>query len=709
MSRTRTNSPEPSPASISSLLIQGTLYWLTYGLVDYIVCAILPLLKSSRALATPTHWRWNAIVLVSYAAAGALSGVLGYLLIRLLAKSKHENALRLQSHVALYSGAWTLAAAGVIAVFHNTGSFAPFLSAGGLLILAVLAVAAVSESWETGALLLASPWLSAIVLLLPPVIYRHADLARATRLAAGLCSVLAIAAARILWHVLPLPALRPHTTRARLAWISGGIAVSAICTFGVTFGRELRPENAAKQLAGTAKAPNVVLIVMDTVRGDHTSLLGYHRDTTPQLRGLAANATSFQNAFAVSDMTLSTHASMFTGLYPRQHGAYCAGVESDRGRPLRESFDTLAELLSRSGYSTMAAAANSIYLRSEWGLDQGFQYFDLPDPLLVKQYTVGIRDLIRGALRRFIDVRDYEAQFQSADLINRDALNLLTAAETKKSSFFLFVNYMDAHEPYMAKAPFDHRFGTADSAWTSENYMFVKLDFRLKNMKVPKRTVDLLTTLYDNSIAYEDDQIGSLIRTLKERNLYDNSLIIVTADHGEGLGSSRVLSHPGSVYQAHVGIPLIVKYPHQQEGAVMEQAVSQIDLLPTILAAAGVKPPANLPGVDLHQIDQTASRNLLSVSYPCLASTVPSLNRTTTSVISGQMKYIESTNGNQELYDLRRDPMESVNLIGTHSPEQLLLSTSLERMRRTLVPDRRATAQENTDGMRRLRGLGYVQ
>jgi arylsulfatase A-like enzyme len=216
-----------------------------------------------------------------------------------------------------------------------------------------------------------------------------------------------------------------------------------------------------------------------------------------------------------------------------------------------------------------------------------------------------------------------------------------------------------------------------------------------------------LSRLYDGGIAYEDEQLGKLFDQLKKLDLYDNTLIIVTADHGEGLGDSHAFSHPGSVYQEHIRIPLLVKFPHQHQPRVVQEPVSQIDVMPTVLATARLAVSSNLPGADLSAVEGMPPRDLLSVSYPCLSQRYPKLNRTSTAVISGGLKYIETSNGRRELYDLAHDPLELRNLYADDNRDTAVMSRALAAVLKTIPEYHRRLADR--EGLRFLKSLGYVQ
>jgi len=353
----------------------------------------------------------------------------------------------------------------------------------------------------------------------------------------------------------------------------------------------LRASDAASLLSGSASGrPNFVLLTLDTVRGDHTSLGGYVLDTTPALGQLSRDWTVYPEHFAAADMTLPTHASMFTGLYPRQHGAVDIRTPNGIGIPLASSFETLAEILASKGYATMEVAANSDFLSPTKGLTQGFQVADVHDVIpLSLDGTAYIRSLTRAILNRFTATQDFDLPNRRAEEINADAYGLLEEMKRKGTSFFLFLNYLDAHFPYLPPAPFDRRFPGKDQAMPLSRVKEVEPHGSPANLTPHERAA--IMSQYDGGIAYEDEQIGHLIDKLKSLGLYDNTLILITSDHGEHWGEHNLFNHRVSVYQPLIHLPLTIKYPGQTQGTMVNTPVSQIDFMPTILASAGVPVP----------------------------------------------------------------------------------------------------------------------
>jgi arylsulfatase len=491
-----------------------------------------------------------------------------------------------------------------------------------------------------------------------------------------------------------------------------GVAAVALTAAAGVYMHERRRfpvEQAVARLSPAARGPNVVLVTMDTVRADHTSMSGYERQTTPRLEQLATEATVYRQAYSTADATLMTHASMFSGLYPQQHGAYCAPPAYRWGRRLSNRFPTLAGILASHGYSTMAFPANSGYVVPEFGLAQGFQLFDVNHviPIQPRGDPLLVRATLRSLLHHFVPTQDFDICYRRADEVNREVFVALDEMKKKRGSFFLFANYMDAHDPYVPPAPFDHRYWNGSRKMTFDEYLNLEDAVLSGRRQVSEEERRLLISQYDGALAYEDSQIGRLLDRLKQQGDYDNSLIIITADHGEAFGDRQIVGHPGTVHQEMTHVPLIVKYPGSRQARVVDRPASQIDLLPTVLATLGIAPPPGLPGVDLRTVGQVPPRALVATSYPCM-SEYPRFARIETGLISEGMKYIVSSTGEQHLYDLAKDPEERTDL---YRPGDARVHTASNEFAKWLreTPQFHDTVKADPVALGRLKSLGYVQ
>ena len=198
---------------------------------------------------------------------------------------------------------------------------------------------------------------------------------------------------------------------------------------------------------------------MDTVRADHVSALGYERDTTPNLKRLARDSAVYTNTASASDITLTSHASLFTGMYPSWHGSYCQPPEAAYGREMTKQYPTLAEVLQADGYQTVGVAAN-LYLRSDFGLERGFDEFRIPRPvpLLPDETRYLLRRTLRRGLSFAVDTAQFDRLYSLGEDIDATLFSTLERRTKPGAPLFVFLNYMDAHFPYVPPAPYNASF-----------------------------------------------------------------------------------------------------------------------------------------------------------------------------------------------------------------------------------------------------------
>lgn len=436
--------------------------------------------------------------------------------------------------------------------------------------------------------------------------------------------------------------------------------------------------DAAEQAAPGAAGP-IVLISLDTLRADHTSLYGYHLETTPTLEALARGATVYERAQASSPWTLPSHASMFTGLYPREHGARNYRPEelepdgSPKPRPLGSRPVTLAEVLGAAGYRTGAVVANEAYLAPRFGVARGFD--------------------------------DYEVVSGTCDVVNERALDWIDSCGDRR--FFLFLNYMDTHLPYNSGR-------RADGRRTPRS---MRLMQALKPIVLAGRSGDggaMLRALvkdYDDAVRRLDAGLGELFAALSRRGLWDGALVVVTSDHGEFLGEHDLVEHGKDVYQGVAHVPLLVKAPDQEVGEVDGQWISHVHLPGLILDRAGL---AGLPAAAPLMRERSGERLVVTEHYAVMFGSLdepwaPRLDRLRRAACRGGYKLIESE-GRHELYDLERDPGERVDLAAARPDVVRDLAGRLQEWRRICAP--RGPAEpvplEVAADLEALRGLGYL-
>ena len=493
--------------------------------------------------------------------------------------------------------------------------------------------------------------------------------------------------------------------------------VAAVIGVALNVGLQHNQRPAALDLSGgsSLNGPNVLLITWDTVRADHLSLHGYERNTTPNLDKFAATATVFPRAAASGDMTLSTHASIFTGVSVRSHRAHFDTPDFPEGRPLSPKFDTLAEQLAGHGYRTIAIAANHAYLTDDFGMSQGFDYFNSSAavPPLGKAESYFLRQGIRDVLALFVPRKMYDPLYRNAEEINAEAIQLVKQIKTSNAPIFMFLNYMDAHDPYLPPPPYDTEYPGKDENFHSKLFHYLAEDIMKGNRTITTQEREHLDSQYDGAIAYMDNQFGQLIAALKETDLYDETLIILTSDHGEVFGERRLFGHGISVYQDQVHVPLVIKFPNQSHGKVNANLVSSIDILPTILEIAGIEASSQLQGQSLNSENIRRSQPVVSEHFTAgfLLTWSERFRGTDRALFDGDLKIIRSSGDHRELYNLAKDPDEQIDLSGSVRTSLDELDMALDGWLVTSMPrfTDEVTDKNTQETVERLKTLGYVK
>jgi len=704
-------------------IVQFARAWTAYAIVECVFVSIVPWLVTPQYAYNPLHWGFTATLFLLYPAIGVALGVLCALAVAALAP-RHSvlPTSRPRFHAAAGSFSLVVACAANLLLFarHIDLSEVPALSLSLLLIVA-LGLSAFSSRWSDRLSFLTHPLTVSLLLLGPPFVTGQLSASRvAAKAAANLAYVAVICgisfslhqanAALRLWR-RDTPA--GETARRPLALLALLACAVLGCSFFVDQAvlRDAAPSNAS----AATRTANVILITMDTVRADHLSLYGYERDTTPNLRALAEHATLYTNAIASSDMTLATHASIFTGLYSRQHGAHYEIPKHPWGRALAGSFTTLAEVLSANGYATMGVVSNYGYLGREYGFQQGFQYYDqrVAVPFLAQTAPFFLRHSIRNFLVRFDSRREFERTRRRAEEINRELFTLLSNASRNQRPFFLFANYMDAHWPYLPPPPFDTVYPGKNEPLPWERWYPILRDVMNLKRTLTEHEYDHMVSQYDGGVAYLDMHLGNLIAVLKTMGLYDNCMIIITSDHGEVFGRRNLVGHGVSVYQDQVHVPLLIKYPNDDQPRVVDQVVSVVDLMPTVLDVLGIQVSADLPGQSLARSEAIRSRPVFSETFPdgFLSKLHPRFERVERAVFTWPHKFIGSTAGRKELYSLAVDPTEEHDISDGQADVSKEIETTLVQWLESTPQFRqpRTNGDVSEAQKERLRALGYMQ
>jgi arylsulfatase A-like enzyme/Tfp pilus assembly protein PilF len=411
---------------------------------------------------------------------------------------------------------------------------------------------------------------------------------------------------------------------------------------------------AAAPAFGATARPNVVLITIDTLRADHLPAYGYQKVKTPAIDSLVKDGVLFKRAVAHAPITLPSHTSIMTGLYPMTHG-----VRNNGDYYLPDSIPTLAEVLQRSGYRT-AAFVSAFLLDARFGLNRGF---DVYDDSTTSQSSQARPELSLTRRRR-------------GDETAAKALAWLDSRGSDQTPFFLWVHFFDPHQDYDLPEP----------------YLTQYKDHP-----------------YDGEIAFTDAQVRALLDRLKGLGLYRDTLVVLTGDHGEGLGEHGESAHSIFIYDSTQRIPLILKLPQERRaGITVAPLARHVDIVPTVLDVLNIPATAfhDLPGRSLMgSAPDSAVRSYAEAYLPKDYYGWSSLE----SVDDGAYKYIQAPK--PELYDLGRDPHEKENLQTQQSDRAMRMQAQLEALQKKYsAPEAAGRAAHAPDAalLSALRDSGYM-
>ncbi len=422
-----------------------------------------------------------------------------------------------------------------------------------------------------------------------------------------------------------------------------------------------------------APRPNIVFVVWDTVRADHTSLYGYARKTTPFLDEFAKNARVYDDCISAGSWTVPSHASMFTGLLPGEHGAQHGHEYLDDG------FVTLAERLRDSGYQTFAWAANP-HVSSEENFLQGFEVEQHPWDEASLERAIAIfkaklpDSTATNEMRERADKRG-ESRWvvKAAGELGREGFLAWEAQRDKSRPFFAFFNYMEAHRPLIPPRKFREQLLTpaqVEATYATEFTWPETWAYCFGVHEYEHGELDVLRDVYDAALLELDALFAELVRSLEERGLADNTVIVLIADHGEHLGDGHLIDHQYSVAQALVHVPLVVRYPAKFAPGRETRPVMNVDVFPTLLELAQTDAPKLGVGAARSLLDPKERRPRLTdyskpfprvlesmrKSYP--ERDIARFERGAWSLVDRPWKLVQEPGGPSHLYDLAGDPHE---------------------------------------------------
>ena len=474
-----------------------------------------------------------------------------------------------------------------------------------------------------------------------------------------------------------VPVLEPRLARARwLTRLSLPCVVGIVAALGfVSYDHAVLQEGRAIAALPTVdpRTPNVLLVVLDTMRGDRLSDSSSPRQTTPNLAALAERGVRFREARSAAPWTFPSHASLFTGRWPHELNL---GTE----RPLDGTYPTLAEFLAAKGYSTAGFVANTYYCNAWFGLARGFvryeDYFD-------KNVAVSISEAMRTSAigRRLMTMTERgEENIRAGDLTlqkNAEQVGehfLDWVSKQQGHPFFAFLNYIDPHDPYVPPTSFPRRFARKPA--NSNELARLRSWHLARKQNISPVEVEFAIDSYDDCVAYVDEQLGKLFNELERKGILKNTLVIITGDHGEGFGEHGQYLHGKTLYREETHVPLIIVGPAGvPRNRQFDEPVSLRDVAPTIVERLGLGANSPFPGRSLARFWDGSNSENRREEEPILSEVevvgkvsknpnrAPAYRGPMASMILEGHVYIRDAMGREELFDIKNDPSEKENLI----------------------------------------------
>jgi arylsulfatase A-like enzyme len=436
----------------------------------------------------------------------------------------------------------------------------------------------------------------------------------------------------------------------------------------------------------------VILVMVDTLRADHLSCYGYQASQSPNIDGLAADGIRFGRAYAQASWTRPSVATILSSLYPSSHQAV------HKSDILPDAVVTLPEVLQASGYRTVGFA-NNINVAPLFNFQQGFDEYEFLEPEFFFGATEAAAQLtiynqLRLIRERYLsDAKYVQHYYQPAEVVTDRALTWIEANGAQP--FFMFLHYMDPHDPYFTH-PYD---GEAFA--------------RVANPNPDPSLADAYRKAYDGEIRHLDEHFGRLLKTLRDKGLYDRIAIVLTADHGEEFHEHGGWWHGLTLYDEQIAVPLIVKAPQAtggELGAASQSLVSSLDIAPTILTLTGVPIPETMQGAALGlTAAATPPRDHAFSEQDLEGNVLRAYQR-------GGWKVIDANPGNprglpaRQLFEIDEDRGEQQDLASQETDRAEHLTADLDAVQthaRTLAVESSETAIDGAT-QERLRALGYV-
>ena len=446
---------------------------------------------------------------------------------------------------------------------------------------------------------------------------------------------------------------------------------------------------------------NIVLITIDTLRADHLSCYGYERKTSPTIDKIAEKGIIFNNAIAPSSWTSPSMVSLFTSVYPINHGVVHGFVKENKivnQEVFSDELVTLAEMLQSRGYTTFGVASN-LHLCEGFGFARGFDYFKC-------------------------------LSFHPAPSVNK-TLDSWAQEIKQADKYFLWLHYFDPHHYYRARAPWITQYTSKELTQTLELYRkpMKELWSLIPLFQEDPQVFSNFIALYDSEINYVDSHIEEVIQ---KYGFDKDVLLVITSDHGEAFLDHGMINHGHCLYGETINVPLILKLPHQKTGEVIDQPASLLDIMPTILTVLDIPYSEQIRGEPL----LTQDGQVRNLPDRFLFSELEKGNCNMKAILTKEWKYIHNCKGIVEklydwveknfgddrikqfvykghvegLYNRKQDPQEQVNLIYDEISLRLKLKEQLLQWMNTAhrYPATQIEANPSQELQEKLKALGYI-
>jgi arylsulfatase A-like enzyme len=469
------------------------------------------------------------------------------------------------------------------------------------------------------------------------------------------------------------------------------------------------------------RRPHILIVMIDSLRADRASCYGYGRPTTPNLDRLAAEGCLFERAITAAPFSPASYAAMMSNLYPHQHG-----VNGDVIRRWPEAWPRLPELLRERGYFTYCISNNS-FVTEEMNATRGFDEFvDLQAPTPRTRFYERVMrrvrihfgaDLARRLTPNSLYCREKGNSLQS---VRRAADRLIHS--TKPS--FGFVILMDPHTPYRrTRTRFAADLAAVRRFFRERNNSTMWTEFMARDVRLPAAELAAITDIYDAEVHYADECVGQLVSALQAGGKLDDTLLVVSADHGEAFGEHGVWGHGFSLHDTLTRVPLVARHPQLlPAGRRCPQLVQLHDLFPTAIACADDDPLGDPASLIRAQDASWGGREAAFSHFPVQTRTLEFMREINPTFVPGRWaadvwairtrdwRLIEYTaTGECELFDLRRDPPETCSVLEAHPEQAAELRQRLAAFREDRPLEVTPPPAEESELLNeRLRALGYI-